>query len=187
MRKIVGAFNITLDGFCDHTAVDPDEDVHDHYAQLLNNARAILYGRKTFELMKFWQNLLTSPSEDISMNEFAKSIDAIPKIVFSNTIQSTDWSTAVLSKLTLAESVKHLKQVNAEKDVLVGSRSLILQLLNLQLLDELQLCIHPVIAGGKLPLFEGMDRIIKLDLVQTKKMKSGAVILFYQPDYSFTS
>jgi dihydrofolate reductase len=55
MRKIVAAFNMTLDGFCDHTVGLPDEEIHQHYTELLSEADAILYGRITYELMKYWQ------------------------------------------------------------------------------------------------------------------------------------
>jgi hypothetical protein len=53
MRKIVAAINMTLDGFCDHTAGVPDEEIHEHYTELLNNAGAILYGRITYQLMEY--------------------------------------------------------------------------------------------------------------------------------------
>jgi hypothetical protein len=62
MRKVTAAINMTLDGFCDHTAIIPDEEIHHHYADLLNNAGVILYGRITYQLMQFWQTLLKNPS-----------------------------------------------------------------------------------------------------------------------------
>ena len=41
MRKVIAAINITLDGFCDHTAGIPDEEIHQHYTDLLNEGDAI--------------------------------------------------------------------------------------------------------------------------------------------------
>ncbi len=61
MRKIVAAINLTIDGFCDHTGMEPDEEVHAHYTGLLNNAGTILYGRTTYALMQYWQTMLDSP------------------------------------------------------------------------------------------------------------------------------
>jgi dihydrofolate reductase len=62
MRKVVAAINMTLDGYCDHTAgLSADEELHDHYADLLSNAGVILYGRTTYQLMQFWQTLLKNP------------------------------------------------------------------------------------------------------------------------------
>ncbi len=62
MSKIIAAINMTLDGIFDHTAIVPDEEIHQHYAELIRNSDVILYGRVTFELMKFWQTLVEKPS-----------------------------------------------------------------------------------------------------------------------------
>src|SRR5260221_1907163 len=88
MRKVIAAINMTLDGFCDHTAIIPDEEIHHHYADLLNNASVVLYGRITYQLMQFWQTLLKNPSGEKSMDDFAISIDKIPKIVFSHKLKT---------------------------------------------------------------------------------------------------
>ncbi len=170
---------MTIDGFCDHTAVDPDAEIHQHYTDLLNDAGVLLYGRTTFQLMQFWQELIIKPSGDKSLDDFALAIDKIPKIVFSNTIKNLDWESASLAKHDLAEEVSILKQ-QAGKDIFIGSRSLIIQLMNQHLIDELQLCIHPVIAGKGLPLFENMQERMKLKLIKTKTFGSGAVIHYYE-------
>ena len=141
MAKVIAAINMTLDGYCDHTAgFFADEELHNYYAGLLNGAGVILYGRTTYELMQFWQTLLKNPSGEKSMNDFAKSIDRVQKIVFSNTLKETGWETAKLAKKSPEQEVQELKQ-KSEKDIFVGSRSLIVQLLNNDLIDELQLCI----------------------------------------------
>ena len=80
MRKIIAAINMTLDGFCDHTAGLPDEEIHQHYTKLLGQADLILYGRITYQLMEFWRTVLENPSDKKSMNDFAISIDKIEKI-----------------------------------------------------------------------------------------------------------
>jgi len=53
MRKLIAGINMTLDGFCDHTAIIPDEEIHQHYAELLDNADVVLYGRITYQLMQY--------------------------------------------------------------------------------------------------------------------------------------
>ena len=70
MRKVIAAMNITLDGFCDHTAGIPDEELHQHYSELLGNSGVILYGRTTYQLMQFWQPLLKEPSGENTENCF---------------------------------------------------------------------------------------------------------------------
>lgn len=180
MRKLIAGINMTLDGYCDHTAVDPDEEIHDHYSELLKNADVILYGRITYQLMQYWQSLLINPSEEKSMNDFAVAIDKIQKIVFSRTLKDTEWDSAKLSDLSLEEKVVELKK-QPGGDILVGSRSLIIQLMKLKLIDEYQFCVHPVIAGGGLPLFEKMNERATLKLVKTKTFRSGAITLYYEP------
>ena len=89
MRRVIAAFNMTLDGFCDHTTGIADEGLHQHYSDLVDNAGVILYGRTTYELMQFWQTQLQNPSGKKSMDNFAISIDKIQKLVFSNTLKDT--------------------------------------------------------------------------------------------------
>jgi dihydrofolate reductase len=180
MRRIIAAINMTLDGFCDHTLITPDEEIHDHYRDLLRDADVILYGRITYNLMKFWQPLVTNPSGEKSMDDFAVAIDQVPKIVFSNTLKNTGWDSAKLADQTLEEEVLELKK-QMGNDVLVGSRSLIIQLLKLHLIDEFQLCIHPVVAGDGLSLFENIYERTVLKLIKTKTFDGGAVTHYYEP------
>ena len=180
MRKLIAAFNMTLDGFCDHTAGVPDEEIHQHYTELLSQGDAILYGRTTYQLMEYWRTLLKNPSEEKSMNDFATVIDKIPKIVFSRTIQSVEWESATIAKRDLKDEVLELKQKTG-KDIFVGSRSLIIQLIKLDLIDEFQLCVHPVVLGSGIPLFENIGHMIILKLIKTKIFSGGAIILYYEP------
>ncbi len=152
MRKLIAAINMTLDGFCDHTAGLPDEEIHQHYTELLRNADAILYGRVTYQLMGYWQTLIKNPSGEKSMDDFAMAIDKIPKIVFSHTLKDVVWDSARLSDQPIEEEVLELKQQSG-KDILVGSRGLIIQLMKLNLIDEYQLCVHPVVAVCGLHFF----------------------------------
>lgn len=183
MRKIVAAINMTLDGFCDHTSIIPDEELHQHYADLLSNGDTILYGRITYQLMEYWKMVVENPTGNKAMDEFAVIMDKIPKIVFSHTLKKVEWESAKLANRDIEEEVLELKQSRngGSKDILVGSRSLIIHLMKLNLIDEYQLCVHPVVAGNGLPLFENMhDRTI-LKLLKTKTFRSGAITLYYEP------
>src|SRR6185436_951425 len=108
MRKVIAAINMTLDGFCDHTAGIPDEEIHQHYTQLLNEGDVILYGRITFQLMKYWQPMVKDPSGEKTMDDFAMAIDKIPKILFSHTLKDVGWESAKLSSQSLNEEVLEL-------------------------------------------------------------------------------
>lgn len=182
MRRIVAAINMTLDGVGDHTAITPGEEIHQHYAELLRGAGTILYGRVTYQLMKYWQKLVEYPSGEKAMDDFAIVMDSVPKIVFSHTLKNVAWHSAKLADRTLEEEVSKLKQSgdSGSKDIFIGSRSLIIQLMNLGLIDEFQLCIHPVIAGGGMPLFENITDRKTLKLIKTKTFRSGAITLYYE-------
>ena len=180
MGKLIAAINMTLDGFCDHTAVNPDEEIHDHYTNLLKGGGAILYGRITYQLMEYWRPFLKNPTGDKSMNEFAVAIDNIPKIVFSRTLKNVDWESARLATKNLEQEVLELKQQQG-KDIFVGSPSLIVSLTQAGLIDEYQLCVHPVVVGGGLPLFKNIKDKISLKLLMIKTFCGGAITLYYKP------
>lgn len=179
MRKIIAVINMTIDGICDHTSNSADEELHGHYTDLLSKADAILYGRTTYQLMQYWQNLYEHPGDDKSANEFASIINRLEKIVFSHTLKETGWDSAILSDLPLEQKVLQLKQ-QPGNDILIGSRSLIIQLLNANLIDEFQLCIHPIIYGKGLKLFDRIDVKQFFKLPKTKQLKSGAIVMYYQ-------
>jgi len=180
MRKVIAAINMTLDGFCDHTAIVPDEEIHQHYTQLLSEGDVILYGRITYQLMEYWQHLVKNPSGEKTMDDFAIAMDKIPKIVFSNTLKSVEWESATLAKRALHDEVLELRQ-QPGKNIFVGSRSLIIQLMKLNLIDEYQFCVHPVIAGNGLPLFENVNDRTIIKLLNTKIFSSGAITLYFEP------
>lgn len=181
MRKLIAAINMTLDGFCDHTAVLADEELHQHYTHLLNQAGVILYGRITYQLMEYWKTIVENPTGDKSIDKFAEVMDQVPKLVFSRTLKNIDWGSAKLAERSIEEEVIELRK-QPGKDIFVGSRSLIVALSDLHLIDEYQLCIHPVVASKGLPLFKDISNRMVLKLIKTKTLGSGAVVLYYEPN-----
>ncbi|MDX2047837.1 MAG: dihydrofolate reductase family protein [Chitinophagaceae bacterium] len=183
MRKVIAAINMTLDGFCDHTEMIADEETHQHYSELLRNAGAVLFGRITYQLMEYWPTVIKNPTGNQATDEFAITIDKIPKIVFSKTLKAVEWETARLAKRELKEEVLELRESRhgGSKDILVCSRSLIVALLNLNLIDEFQLCVQPIIAGKGLRLFENISDRLDLNLLKTKTFGCGAVTFYYEP------
>ncbi|ESU27134.1 dihydrofolate reductase [Flavobacterium limnosediminis JC2902] len=181
MRKLIAAINMTLDGFCDHTAVIADEELHSHYNELLRNAGALIYGRITYQLMEsYWPSVVKNPTGIKSFDEFAILIDNIPKIVYSHTLKNVDWKNTILKGEIIKEEISALKQ-QAGKDIFVGSPSLIVALSQLDLIDEYQLCVHPIVLGSGLRLFKNIEHRIDLKLLNTKTFDSGAVTLYYEP------
>lgn len=180
MRKLIAAMNMTLDGFCDHTAGIADDDLHQHYNEMLRNADALIYGRITYQLMEsYWSSVVKNPTGNKPIDEFAVLIDNISKIVFSSTLKKVDWKNTTMKKEVVKEEVLELKQ-QAGKNILVGSPSLIVALTQFDLIDEYQLCVHPIILGSGLTLFKNLTDRVNLKLFNTKTFDSGSIILYYE-------
>src|SRR6202051_746665 len=148
MRKLIAAINMTLDGFCDHTAMIADEEIHQHYNELLRNAGTLIYGRITYQLMEsYWPSVVKNPTGNKPMDEFAVLMDNISKIVFSRTLKKVIWKNTKLKKEVNKEDILELKQQGG-KNILVGSPGLIVALANLDLIDEYQLGVQPTVVGS---------------------------------------
>lgn len=173
--------NMTLDGFCDHTAMIADDETHEHYNELLSNAGALIYGRITYQLMEsYWPSVVKNPTGNKPMDEFAVLIDNISKIVFSRTLKNVAWKNTELKKEVIKEEILELKQ-QAGKNIFVGSPGLIVALTQLDLIDEYQLGVQPTIVGGGLPLFKNIRDRVDLKLLKTKTFGCGAIMLYYEP------
>jgi dihydrofolate reductase len=182
MRKVIAAINMTLDGYCDHTALIADDEIHQHYDELLSSADTLIYGRITYQLMEsYWPTLVMNPTGNGPTDRFAILIENISKIVFSHTLKDPGWKNARLAKGSIEEEVSKLKQ-KPGKDILVGSPSLITAVLDQNLADEFQICVQPIILGKGLPLLINISDRIDLKLLKTKTFtSSGAVVLYYAP------
>ena len=171
---------MTLDGYCDHTAMSADDEIHQHYTDLLNDADAIIYGRITYQLMEYWRSVVENPTGNPAMDDFAAAIDGIQKIVYSRTLENVDWKNTELKREIVKDEILGLKQ-RAGKDLFVGSPSLIVALTQLGLVDEYQLGLQPTVVGSGLVLFKNIEERVDLKLLKTKTFGCGAVFLYYEP------
>ena len=183
MRKLIAAMNMTLDGFCDHTAMIADDEIHQHYDDLLSDADTLIYGRITYQLMEsYWPTVVTNPTGNKPTDDFAVLIDNISKIVFSRTLENVVWRNTTLKKEVVKEEILELKR-QADKNILVGSPSLIVALAQLKLIDEFQLGVQPIVLGSGLTLFKNIRDRVNLKLLKTKTFACGAVMLYYEPSW----
>lgn len=181
MRKLIATMNMTLDGYCDHTAMIADDEIHEYYNELLSNAGALIYGRITYQLMEsYWPTVVKNPTGNKPTDEFAVTIDNVPKIVFSRTLENVDWKNTELKNEVIKEEILDLKQ-QAGKNIYVGSPGLIVTLMQLDLIDEYQLGVQPTIVGSGLPLFKNIRDRVDLKLLKTKTFGCGAIMLYYEP------
>ncbi len=182
MRKVVFAINITTDGYCNHTDMIADEELHEYFTRLLRDASLLLYGRITYQLMvPYWPDVARNQSETEATNEFARVFDSLDKVVFSTTLKHVGGNNTRIVRSNLAEEVLALKQ-QPGKDICVGSLSIASQLSDRGLIDEYRFVVHPVVAGKGPRLFETVkpQARLLLDFIGSKTLHSGVVALHYR-------
>src|SRR5580692_3416304 len=181
MRNLIYAINLTLDGCCDHTKFNPDEELLEHYTHLIRDVDLFVYGRKTYQLMvPYWPEIAKSQSDTKADIEFAQTFVSKKKIVFSRSLASAEDGNMRIVRTNLRDEILKLKQ-EPGKDILVGGVDVPSQLTELGLIDEYRFVIAPIIAGEGRRLFErvSLPEKLKLKLVESKVLKSGSVVLRY--------
>lgn len=183
MRPLRYSINVTLDGCCDHTVGIPDEESHRYWAEGLERADALLFGRVTYEMMQeAWRKPPTGTWPDwmdAGDIAFARIIDDAKKYVVSSTLEYVDWNAELLQG-DLGEAIRALKEEPGE-GLFVGGLTLPLALVDLGLIDEYEFVVQPVLAGHGPTLLAGLRERVELELVGHREFRSGSVALRYQP------
>jgi dihydrofolate reductase len=179
MRVLRYSINVTLDGCCDHRAIVPDDEMHNHHAANLEQADALLFGRVTYEMMEAAWRPAAREARPEWMEPFARTIDAARKYVVSGTLDSVDWN-AELVRGNLDEAVRRLKR-EPGRGLLTGGVKLPLALAELGLIDEYEFVVHPRLVGHGPTVFAGLSRYVDLKLVSRVEFGSGAVAMRYVP------
>lgn len=181
MGKLILSINMSLDGFADHTifASTADDELHDFYSGLLDITDTVLFGRATYQLMEgYWPRAHDNPHATKSTLDFADKYNAIPKIVFSRTLQKAEWNNTRLSTTNMVDEVTNLRQ-RPGRYISLSGINVSQQFMRLGLIDEYWLVVHPIIAGKGKRLFDGLNEKIVLKLVDTQVFKSGVAVLHY--------
>jgi len=182
VRKLIFSMGVSLDGFIagpggeiDWTV--PDDELHRFHNEQTRELGAHLLGRRLYEEMLVWETAGRDPSVGDTETEFARIWQALPKIVFSRTLEAVEGN-ARLAAADLDEEVAALKEAPG-KDLAVGGAGLASSALREGLLDELQLFVRPVVLGGGTRFFPQLDERIGLELVETRTFGSRVVYLRY--------
>ena len=178
MRNVVSGLFISLDGVTE----SPDQWQFDHFdedmmaalGEHMEAVDAIMLGRVTYEeWADYWPTSTDEP--------FASHINNAPKYVVSRTLRSVEWQNSQLIKGDLAQEIAKLK-AQPGKDIAVnGSPTLVRSLIQQDLLDELTLMVHPVVAGKGKRLFGEGDNLKRMELVKSKTTTTGVSLLTYRP------
>lgn len=181
MRKIIASYFISLDGVTQapnewHFPYFNDEMGHAVQSQM-NEADTILLGRKTYqEFAAFWPKQAADAP-------FSREMNDTPKLVASTTLSSVDdWQNSTLLRGHVANALTALKSQPGKNISIIGSGTLVQNLLRDNVLDELRLLVHPIIVGhGKQRLFDGAGFTTGLELVDSQRFATGVMHLVYQP------
>ena len=188
MRKLVVAEFITLDGYIAGPSGHLDfggsiDDVDGEFqTEMISTQRKwglLLMGRRTYdELSSSWE------STPIEGNPIAKYMNTIPKVVVSSKLKSAPWGkweSANIISQSIRDEVDNLKKMSGKDIAVLGSANLSQQLVEMELVDEYSLIVFPVVAGSGIPLFSKNNHDLRLKLLESRRLKSGLLIIRYQP------
>jgi len=171
---------MSLDGCVDHSKLDGNDEIHEYYAQLMQDIDLLVFGRKTYQLMvPFWPDVAKNHSGPTkAMNDFAQAFAAKKILVFSQTLDTAEGENTRIVGTNLQEEILKLKQEEG-KSILVGGVDVPSQLIKLGLIDEYLFVVQPSIVGEGRRLLDDVSLPEKLQLkrVESKIFESGAVAL----------
>jgi dihydrofolate reductase len=184
MRKVIYAMNVSLDGFIEDAKgnidwTNPNEELFRHFIDFEAMIGVHFYGRRLYENMAaFWPTAADNPHASKAEIEYSRIWKAIKTVVFSKTLQQVGGN-AELARGNIAELVNGLK-AQPGKDMNVGGAGIAGVFMQLGLVDEFRLYVHPVVLGAGKPMFPQLKEKINLKLLETHTFGSGVVLLKYE-------
>jgi dihydrofolate reductase len=190
MRKIILNLAVTLDGFIegpngeiDWLVRDKEIDFGDILNDILRDKDIIFYGRISYDK---WGNYQPDKNASQKIKDSYKFLHNKQKYVFSKT-KKGDNTNAIFINSNIKDRVLEIKSQPGKNIWLYGGAKIITTFLNLDLIDEYRLAVHPVILGKGKPLFQNIEHRHKLTLTDAKGYKSGVTLLTYNTDRTTNS
>jgi dihydrofolate reductase len=183
MRPVIYSMSVSVDGFIAGPGGEidwgnPDAEEFRFHVQQIRELGAYLSGRRLYEEMLVWEAPADSwPDPDFV--EFAKIWQAIPKVIFSATLDHVQGN-ARLASGDVAAEVARVKELPGPGAVAVGGAGLASTLIKLDLIDEYRLFVKPVVLGGGTSYFPPRDQRLSLELKETRTFGSRVVYQRYQ-------
>jgi dihydrofolate reductase len=182
MRKLIYSMTMSLDGYIagpggniDWSA--PDEELHRFHNDQVRELGVHLLGRRLYETMVYWETADQDPSASEVTVDFARIWQALPKVVFSKTLDRVEGNTR-LASAGVVEEVARLKE-EPGGDLAVGGAGLASELIERDLIDDYHVFIAPILLGGGTPYFPAMERRIKLELLERRTFSGLVEYLHY--------
>ena len=186
MRKLKLHVAMSLDGYIagpnnemDWIDFSWDEKLKEYEDRLHEPVDTILLGRKmTNEFISYWSNVMNKPEDQ--EYKFAKKMMETPKIVFTKTLNKSEWSNTEIATGDLKDEITKLKSQEGGDIIVYGGASFDSSLIKEKLVDEFYLFINPVIIGNGKAIFKDLKEIRKLSLIESIAFDSGTVLLRYE-------
>jgi dihydrofolate reductase len=160
-----------------------DDEQIKYVSKITESVDTILLGRKMTDVfISFWLDVMNKP--DDPWNAFAKRMIEIPKVVFTKTLNKSEWINTDIATGDLIEEVSKIKSQSGRDIVVYGGASFDSSLIKEKLIDEFYLFINPVAIGNGMTIFKDMNEIQKYSLIESKVFESGIVLLRYEPKRS---
>jgi dihydrofolate reductase len=182
MRKLIYSMTMSLDGYIagpggniDWSA--PDEELHRFHNDQVRGLGVHLLGRRLYETMVYWETADQDPSASEVTVDFARIWQALPKVVFSKTLDRVEGNTR-LASAGVVEEVARLKE-EPGGDLAVGGAGLASELIEHNLIDDYHVFMCPILLGGGTPYFPAMERRIELELLETRTFAGAVEYLHY--------
>jgi dihydrofolate reductase len=175
MAKLVYGLNQSLDGYVDHLELRPSLALFRHFIEHVRDLTGIVYGRRTDEVMRYWDEDL--PDWVAEEHDFAAAWRRQPKWVVSRSLKSVG-PNATLVGDDIEAVIRGLKaQLGGEIDV--AGPDLAGTLTDLGLIDEYRLYLHPTVLGRGKPFFSGPRPPLRL--VTSDRVGEDVIRLTYVP------
>jgi dihydrofolate reductase len=183
MAKLIYAAISSLDGYVADSDGNfewsmPDEEVHRFVNGLERDIGIYLYGRRMYEVMRYWETAPTGNGEPSAEQEFAKTWQAADKIVYSRTLDKVATASTRLEHAFDVQAIQQLK-ATATRDIAVSGPTLAGQALSNGLVDECHLFLSPIVVGGGTPALPDNVRL-QLELLDERRFGNGVVYLRYR-------
>ncbi len=185
MRKIVSSIIMSLDGLVANTAGDlrmfkVDEEFFAMSEAFTNEADAALYGKGTYSIMQaYWPTAAEQPDASSHDKQHSLWFNHVNKYVLSTTLKDSEAPNATIIRENVVDELKKIKEQEGKNIQIFGSPGVVRSLIEKDIIDEYWIFIYPVIIGNGIPLFKDIKQQIKLSLVSSRVLKSGAVALHY--------
>lgn len=184
-RKLVLFLHTSLDGYVngpngEFNWIAISEELFDYAGERTRHSDLALYGRKTFEMMEgYWPTAAQQPNATKHDVEHGGWYNQVRKIVISRSWKGKQLPNTTIVSDNLKESISKLKAEGGKEIIIFGSPGASHSLMAEGLIDELWLFVNPVLLGGGIPVFKGINAITKLKLVKSHTLSSGVVSLNY--------